>query len=122
MTLAARRAAERRGQGAERISIWLLRLKGYRILARRFRVPSGEVDLIVRRGRMLVAVEVKTRADFAQAAESIRAPQRRRIARALEHYRARHPHLANLDCRFDVVTVVARRWPRHLKGAWEAET
>jgi putative endonuclease len=122
VTLAARRQAERRGHGAERLSVWMLRLKGYRVLARRFRVPSGEIDLIVRRGRVLVAVEVKTRADFAVAAEAVPARQRRRIARALEHYRARNPHLAGLDCRFDVVTVVTGRWPRHLKGAWQAES
>jgi putative endonuclease len=122
VTLATRRLAERRGHAAERLTVWLLRLKGYRILARRFRVPSGEVDLIVRRGKILAAIEVKTRADFTAAAESVLGRQRRRIARALEHYRARNPHLAGLDCRFDVGTVVAGRWPRHLKGAWDAES
>ncbi len=121
MTLAARRRAERRGHGAERVSVWLLRLKGYRILARRFRVPSGEIDLIARRGRVLVAVEVKNRADFDAAAEAVLAQQRRRIARALEHFRARHPHLAALDCRFDVVMVVPGRWPRHLPNAWQGD-
>lgn len=121
MTLAARRAAERRGHSAERVSVWLLRVKGYRILARRFRVSSGEIDLIVRRGKVLVAVEVKTRADFAAAAESVLVRQRRRIARALEHYRARNPHLAALDCRFDVMIVVPGRWPRHLPNAWRGD-
>ena len=98
MTSAARRQAERRGHGAERICVWLLRLKGYRILAQRFRVPSGEIDLIARRGRVLVAVEVKNRAAFDAAADAVITRQRRRIVRALEHFRARHPHLAALDC------------------------
>lgn len=113
---AGRRRAERRGQGAERLCIWLLRLKGYRILARRFRVPSGEIDLIARRGRVLVAVEVKARAGFDAAAAAISPHQRRRIARALEHFLARRPDLAVLDRRFDVMMVVPRRWPRLAKG------
>lgn len=121
MTLAGRRLAERRGHDAERHAVWLLRLKGYRILARRFRVPSGEIDLIARRGKVLVAVEVKTRANFATAAESVLSQQRRRIARALEHYLARNPHLAQLDCRFDVITIVPGRWPRHLPNAWQGD-
>ena len=119
MSLAARRQAERRGHGAEVAAVWLLRLKGYRILARRFRVPAGEIDLVARRGRVLVAVEVKNRAAFDAAAEAVLAPQRRRIARALEHFRARNPHLAQLECRFDVVMVVPGRWPRHLPNAWQ---
>jgi len=121
VTLADRRLAERRGHDAERRAVWLLRLKGYRILARRFRVPSGEIDLIARRGKVLVAIEVKTRADFATAAEAVLAQQRRRIARALEHFRARNPRLAELDCRFDVVMVVPGRWPRHLPNAWQGD-
>jgi putative endonuclease len=120
-TTAGRRRAERRGHGAERLCIWLLRLKGYRILARRFRVPSGEVDLIARRGRVLVAVEVKARTGFDAAAEAISAQQRRRIARALDHFLARRPDLATLDRRFDVVMVVPRRWPRHLRNAWQGD-
>jgi putative endonuclease len=122
MTVSAgRRRAERRGHGAERLCIWLLRLKGYRILARRFRVPSGEIDLIARRGRVLVAVEVKARAGFDAAAAAISAHQRRRIARALEHFLARRPDLAVLDRRFDVMMVVPRRWPRHLPNAWQGD-
>jgi putative endonuclease len=121
VTAATRRRAERRGHRAERLSIWLLRLKGHRILARRFRVPSGEIDLIARRGRVLVAVEVKARAAFDTAADSISAHQRRRIVRALEHFLARHPHLRALDRRFDVVMVVPGHWPRHLRGAWQGE-
>jgi putative endonuclease len=54
-------AAEQRGRGAERIAAWWLRLRGWRILAQRARVPGGEVDLIARRGRIVAFVEVKAR-------------------------------------------------------------
>jgi len=121
VTTVNRRRAERSGRRAELLCIWLLRLKGYRILARRFRVPSGEIDLIARRGRVVVAVEVKARAALETAAEAIRARQRRRIARAFEHFLARRPDLAQLDRRFDVVTVAKRRWPRHVTNAWQSD-
>jgi putative endonuclease len=121
VTLAARRRAERRGHWAERLGLWHLRLRGYRILARRFRVPSGEIDLIVRRGDVLAAIEVKARADFAMAGEAVSARQRRRIARALEHFLALHPELSRLMLRFDVMLVAPGRWPRHIADAWRHE-
>lgn len=116
-----RRRAHRRGQLAELVCLWHLRCRGYRILARRYRVPAGEIDLIVRRGRVLAAIEVKARADWTSAAESILGRQRRRIARALEHFLAARPDLAGLEPRFDVMLVVPRRLPRHLRDAWRSE-
>lgn len=116
-----RRAAYQRGTRAELICLWQLRLKGYRILARRYRVPVGEVDLIARRGGILVAIEVKARDDFATAGEAIQARQRRRIARALSHFLSSRPDLATLSPRFDVMLVAPRRLPRHLVDAWREE-
>jgi putative endonuclease len=118
---ARRRRAQRRGQRAELLCLWHLRLRGYRLVARRYRVPSGEIDLIVRRGRVLAAVEVKARDDDAAAGAAVLARQRRRIARALEHFLASRPDLAGLDPRFDVMLVVPRRLPRHLADAWRID-
>jgi putative endonuclease len=118
MSTAARRRAFRRGLGAELLCLWHLRLRGYRILARRFRVPAGEIDLIARRGRVLAAIEVKARESVAAASESLTPRQRRRIARALEHFLMQRPDLAGLALRFDVMLVAPRRWPRHLADAW----
>ncbi|MGH7072827.1 MAG: YraN family protein [Stellaceae bacterium] len=122
MSTEARRRAARKGFTAEMVCVWLLRAKGYRILARRFRVPSGEIDIIARRGRSLVAVEVKARLRFDTGADAISSHQRRRVARALEHFIARRPDLARLDPRFDVMLVVPRRWPRHLRDAWRSQS
>jgi putative endonuclease len=121
MTKDARRRAFRRGHAAELLCLWHLRLRGYRILARRFRVPSGEIDLIARRGAVLAAIEVKARGTLATASESLTLRQRRRIARALEHFLARRPDLAGLALRFDVMLVEPRRWPRHLVDAWRVD-
>jgi len=116
-----RRAAWQRGRSAERLCLWSLRVRGWRILAQRYRVAAGEIDLIARRGRVLAAIEVKARADFDTASEAVRGRQRRRIVRALEHFLSLHPDLSGLDARFDVMVVVPRRWPRHLADAWRVD-
>jgi putative endonuclease len=105
---------------------WLLRLKGYRVLARRSKHHVGEIDLVVRRGSVLAFVEVKARADAARAIEAITANQRRRIERAAEAFVQRHPGLMACAMRFDVVLVGARPWerlwPRHIVDAWRPES
>jgi putative endonuclease len=88
-----RRAAEQRGRGAELLCLWQLRLKGYRILARRYKTPVGEIDLIARRGRVLAAIEVKARADLDLAGEAITPRQRHRISRAFAHFLGGRPDL-----------------------------
>ena len=118
---AARRAAERRGKNAELLCLWQLRLKGYRILARRYKTVVGEIDLIARRGDVIAAVEVKARANLDAAGEAIGRRQRQRVARALTHFLVSHPEFAALAARFDVMLVAPRRWPRHLRDAWREE-
>ena len=59
----SRRRSERAGRRAEWIGALILTLKGYRILARRFRVHSGEIDLIARRGDVIAFIEVKARSE-----------------------------------------------------------
>jgi putative endonuclease len=118
VTLARRRRAFRRGHVAEFLCLWHLRLRGWRILARRFKVKSGEIDLIARRGRVLAAIEVKARQSLGAASEAISAQQRRRIARALDHFLALRPELQRLDARFDVMLVAPGRLPRHISDAW----
>lgn len=113
-----RQQALARGHLAETLAAWLLRLKGYRILARDLRLPVGEVDLIARRGRTLVFVEVKRRSGRDLALESVSQRQRRRIERASEVFVAGRPALAGLDRRFDLVLVAARRLPHHVPDAW----
>lgn len=113
-----RRAAERRGRRAETIAALLLRLKGYRILARRYRCPAGEADLIVRRGNLVAAVEVKARDTLAAAAESVTAQQRQRIAAALAQFTAMRDECRTCDLRFDAVLIAPRTWPRHIADAW----
>jgi putative endonuclease len=116
--LAVKRAAYRRGRGAEARAALLLRTKGYRIIARGYRNPVGEIDIIARRGRVLVAVEVKARSSLAAAAEAIDARQRRRIVRALSDFMARNADCFGCDARFDAILVSPWWRLRHIVDAW----
>jgi len=119
----ARQAAWRRGRLAERLAGLSLRLKGYRIVARDYRCPVGEVDLIARRGPILALIEVKRRRTLAEAAESISPRQRRRIARAAQAFLQRRPDLRHLQPRFDALLLARGHWPRHVIDAWrDADT
>ena len=116
-----RQKAERRGRLAELLCRWHLRLRGWRIVASHWRCPSGEIDILARRGRVLAIIEVKARRDFAIAAESVLPRQRRRIARAASAFLMTRPDLAMLTLRFDVMLVAPPRPPRHLPGAWRID-
>ncbi len=113
-----RRKAERRGRFAESLCLWSLRLRGYRILARDYRVAVGEIDILARRGGTLAAIEVKARGDHASAVEAVTPRQRRRITRAAAQFLSSRPGLARLTVRFDVMVVVPGRLPLHLCDAW----
>ena len=116
-----RREAERRGRWAETLSLWSLRLRGYRILARGFRTDVGEIDILARRGEILAVIEVKARADSISAGDALMPRQRRRIERALLYFLAQRPELRELALRFDLMLVTPRRLPRHLADAWRPE-
>lgn len=119
--LQRRQAAFTRGMAAEAAAAALFEAEGFVILDRRVRTPRGEIDLVARRGDLVVFIEVKARASLRFAAESILPRQRRRIVGAAEIYLARHPKLATLDQRLDVVLVAPGAPPLHLPGAFEAE-
>jgi putative endonuclease len=116
-----RRGAHLYGIRAESIAAILLRLKGYSILARRYAVSGGEIDLIARRGDAIAFVEVKARGDLNLALEAISATKRRRIARAARVWLARNPWAAGLTLRGDAVFVAPGRLPRHAPAAYRLE-
>jgi putative endonuclease len=116
-----RRRAERRGRYAEWLCLWHLRLRGWRILAHDWRCPSGEIDILARRGGILAVIEVKSRSEIEAAAVALPPRQRRRIARAAEAFLLSRPDLAELALRFDLMLVAPLRLPRHWRGAWRAD-
>jgi len=116
-----RRRAYRRGLSAEKAAAWWLRLKGYRILARRFSVAVGEIDLIAKRGSTVCFVEVKARRDPGRGLAAITPRQAKRIARAAEAFQQARPDLSGCDIRFDAVVVTGLRPPTHLPDAWRLD-
>ena len=94
------------GKSGEDLACRELERRGYAIVARRFRVRSGELDIVARDGAVMVFVEVKTRAGrrFGTAAEAVTAAKQRRIARLAHEYLLRH-RMSDCPCRFDVVSV-----------------
>ncbi len=123
MTLADRRQARQHGQWGEWAALWYLRLKGYGLVARGYGLGrgrgAGEVDLIVRRGRTLVFVEVKTRRVLELAAQAVGLRQRQRIVKSAGAFLAANPAYADYSVRFDAVLVAPWRCPRHLVAAWD---
>ena len=114
-------AAHLVGLSAESRAAAYLVAKGYRIVARRFRSPVGEVDIVARRRGVLVFVEVKARNTLDDAALSLLPRQQQRIAAAAGAWLSAHPEDAQSNIRFDAVLVAPGKIPRHIPAAFETE-
>jgi putative endonuclease len=119
VTLQSRQRAHRLGHAAEWRAVWRLRLAGFSILARRYKTKLGEIDIVARRGDLLVFVEVKARADITAAVDALGNRQFGRVSRAASLFLAHHPRYAASSVRFDAV-LVSGFWPRHLPDVWRA--
>lgn len=109
-----------RGHRAEQLAQAYLLLKGYRPIARRYKTPVGEIDLICRRGRTVIFVEVKGRTRHADAAHAIHAENQSRVVRAAQWWLAKHPAYADFQLRFDACLMAWYRWPHHIPNAFAA--
>jgi putative endonuclease len=118
----ARIAAFRTGLSAESRAAACLMAKGYRILAKRFRTPHGEIDLIAKRRNLVTFVEVKARASLEEAAYAVTPRQKARIIDAARAWLMAHPEHAELELRFDAMLIAPRRLPRHVMAAFDAST
>ena len=118
---ARRKQAEARGRRSETLAALWLQLKGYRILARRVRLPVGEIDLVAQRGRVVAFIEVKARPMLEQGERAVPPEGWRRINRAAESWMARRPGLAGLDWRFDLIVIRPRHLPAHLPDRWRPD-
>jgi putative endonuclease len=102
------------GVDAERIALILLSLKGFRLLARGYRGRGGEIDLVMRRGDLVIAVEVKARATELAAAEAVTPAKVARIAAGMRQFRAERRLGDVLTYRCDAVVIAPGRLPRHI--------
>jgi putative endonuclease len=114
-----RQVAVRTGISAESRAAALLIAKGFRILARRWKSPAGEIDIVARRRSLLVFVEVKARERLDDAAWSVTGRQRARIAAAAEAWLATYGDANIRDIRFDAMLVAPGRMPKHIPAAFD---
>jgi putative endonuclease len=113
-------AAFRTGLSAESRAAAFLIAKGYRILAKRFRTPYGEIDLVARKRNLIAFVEVKARASLDDAAWAVTPRQQQRIINAAQAWLMAHPEHAEFEMRFDAMLIAPRSLPRHLLAAFDA--
>lgn len=117
MAKTTKQQAEHRGRTAEMLAVLLLKVKGYSILAQRFRCAAGEIDIIASKSDMFIFVEVKARENTGAALESISPKQRKRIESAAEVW-LQSETSQSFAVRFDVITVAPRALPAHMMDAW----
>jgi putative endonuclease len=101
------------GTRGEKLAARFLRRAGFKLLARNYRCPAGEADLIALDGRTLVFAEVKTRARTDEAAPeaNVDARKQQRYRKVARYYLSRHD-AGDSPVRFDVLAVVLPPEPR----------
>lgn len=116
-TVKEKQQAFSRGIWAERFAAFALMLKGFHIVERRYKTRFGEIDLIARRGRLVLIVEVKARGSVEAAMDAVSHTNLKRIEAAADHWLARQSDREELNLRFDLIAVLPRRWPVHIPAA-----
>lgn len=119
----ARRAG---GMAAEELACRHLERVGFAVLERNFRSPGGEIDIVARRGELLVFVEVRSRetASFGSPEETVGRGKRLRVVSAARRYLSRTPPELWREVRFDVIAVEGSGDAavlRHYPGAFDAK-
>ncbi|WPE22235.1 YraN family protein [Shinella zoogloeoides] len=110
--------AFRRGHVSEYLAALYLLCKGYRIRAIRYRTKLGEIDIVARRGDLVICVEVKARRDVDSAVFAVTGTAQQRIRAASEIWLSRQPDAHRLSLRYDIVAVLPWRLPKHLPDAF----
>ncbi|MEC9462554.1 MAG: YraN family protein [Pseudomonadota bacterium] len=110
--------AERLGRWSEYRAALALLIKGYRIVALRYKTKAGEVDIIARRGDLVIFVEVKARKDLRAGVDAVSYTAERRIENAADHWLRRQSDATRLSLRHDIIVVRPWRWPTHFEGAF----
>lgn len=110
---------------AEYLGLLWLCLKGYRILAHRYRTPLGEIDVIAKRKDVLAFIEIKYRPDFQKGLEAITFKQQKRLRQGASLFLATHHKKltkifqkdSGFEVRFDILLVIKYKI-LHLENYW----
>jgi putative endonuclease len=109
-------STERKGHLGEFIAVLLLKIKGYSILARRYRTTCGEIDIIAQKRDLVAFIEVKSRKSPEKCCDAIVHKQMDRIRRASDIFLSKNPRLSSHFIRYDVILVADGRLPKHLEN------
>lgn len=107
-----------KGVFAEYFAMLYLLLCGYVILARRFKTKVGEIDVIAKKSRQLIFIEVKFRQSYEDAALAVTPKNQQRVLRASQAYIQKNPQYEGYEIRFDVVLWSSYARLSHIKNAW----
>ena len=114
----SRKRAYQKGIWAERIAAIFLLAKGYRILTMRYKSKMGEVDIIAKRGQLVIAVEVKARQSIDEAVFAVTHETAKRVESAAGYWLSQQRNASELSLRFDIIAISPWRWPLHLVDAF----
>jgi len=115
---ARRLKALRRGYVSEYLAALSLVLRGHRILAMRYKVKSGEIDIIARKGDLVRFIEVKARATSQESVFAVNGLTRSRIRNASLHWLGSQKDAGRLSLSYDIIAVRPWRWPEHFRDAF----
>lgn len=99
-------ATRKKGAEIEQAAEHFLKRQGLKAVTRNYTIRGGEIDLIMRHGKVLVFVEVRYRASqsHGSGAESITHHKQQRLLKTAQHYLQQHHGANPPDCRFDVMS------------------
>lgn len=116
-----RKKTYRLGLVGEAIAVLFLRLKGYSVINTRYKNGLGEIDILCRKGKDLIAVEVKSRNKDFDISDVISENQKRRIVNCMKVFLSKNQKYIDYNVRFDVIAIKPFRIPLHLKNCWEGK-
>ncbi len=102
---------------AEYIICFLYICKFHQILHHRYNNKLGEIDIIARKGKKLIFIEVKAR-KYGICEDIVSVTQKQRITRSAEFFLLKNRKYSNYDVRFDLAVVQPYRWPLIINNAW----
>lgn len=102
---------------AELVSCFYLKFKFYSIISRRFKCPFGEIDIIAKKGKSIIFIEIKARSNLS-CMELISNRQKHRIIKAAEFFLIKNRDYGNYQIRFDTIFLNKYFWPTHFKQYW----
>lgn len=109
------------GKWAEWRAGLYLRLRGYKIIAKRLRTPMGEIDILAQKNGVWIVAEVKYRPTTESSKYSISDHQKHRLINAslwvMNHYTLPQ----DTDFRFDAILLSPKTPIQHIKNAWQAD-